>query len=663
MQKLKLIGEIFSDYQTENNIKEAKIVSLNLIKKVNVLEINLESNYYIEIKELWFFEKFLKERFKFSNIDIKIKYSEDVTIKPIEKEWENLICYMVHKYPLMRPMILLKSTIEVIDKKIIVNMKIKGADFLRARKLDRELERVMNNLFGYNYRVEFVENINKEDEKALEERREFTRKQAIEKALEHMAIGEQIAEERANKAKKENQKIQDSNKNHQDMQGFPPSPPPEPIIIEEEETPIIYGRNPNLRTNIIKVVDISPEDDMAAISGEILSGSIEEKELKSGKFLISFNVYDGSSTITCKIFAKPEEKQRIVKRLSSSKGVKLEGKSGISNFTQELEILANVIIETEGIKKQIRQDLAEVKRVELHMHTQMSQMDAMTSCTDLIKRAMKWGWKSIAITDHGVVQAFPEAHKLLGIDNPDMKVIYGVEAYLVPDGSPVVVNDKGQDIDTTYCVLDLETTGLSAKTEKITEIGIMKIKNGEVLEKFCEFVNPEKPIPQKVQEVTNITDDMVADSPTIEELFPKVLEFIKGSVLVAHNAAFDIGFLKNVAKGLGYEFDYTYVDTLPLARRLYPDLKKHKLGKIAEHLKIKVEVAHRALDDVDTTVKILNVMMEELKKRGATKVADIGTKCEDEKAKSEEYKKVRPYHAIRLAKTYRGLRNLYNLVS
>ena len=663
MQKLKLIGEVFSDYQTENNIKEAKIVSLNLIKKVNVLEINLESNYYLEIKELWFFEKFLKERFKFSNIDIKIKYSEDVTIKPIEKEWENLICYMVHKYPLMRPMILLKSTIEVIDKKIIVNMKIKGADFLRARKLDRELERVMNNLFGYNYRVEFVENINKEDEKALEERREFTRKQAIEKALEHMAIGEQIAEERANKAKKENQKIQDSNKNHQDMQGFPPPPPPEPIIIEEEETPIIYGRNPNLRTNIIKVVDISPEDDMAAISGEILSGSIEEKELKSGKFLISFNVYDGSSTITCKIFAKPEEKQRIVKRLSSSKGVKLEGKSGISNFTQELEILTNVIIETEGIKKQIRQDLAEVKRVELHMHTQMSQMDAMTSCTDLIKRAMKWGWKSIAITDHGVVQAFPEAHKLLGIDNPDMKVIYGVEAYLVPDGSPVVVNDKGQDIDTTYCVLDLETTGLSAKTEKITEIGIMKIKNGEVLEKFCEFVNPEKPIPQKVQEVTNITDDMVADSPTIEELFPKVLEFIKGSVLVAHNAAFDIGFLKNVAKDLGHEFDYTYIDTLPLARRLYPNLKKHKLGKIAEYLKIKVEVAHRALDDVDTTVKILNVMMEELKKRGATKVADIGTKCQDEKAKAEEYKKVRPYHAIILAKNYIGLRNLYKLVS
>ena len=676
MQTTKLIGEVFSDYQTENIIKQARILELNLIKKANVLEVDLESENYLEIKELWYFEKFLKERFQFSNVDIKIKYLENVTIKPIEKEWENLICYMVHKYPLMRPMILLKSSIEVTNNKIVVSMKMKGADFLIGRKLDRELERVIKNLFGYNYKVEFIENINEEDEKALEEKREQSRNIAIQKALEHMAIGEQIAEELTSKKQaaksKEQQKQNNKNQNPSQNpnvppQDMPPMPPPEevPNIPEEQEedTPLICGRNPNLRTNIIKVVDISPDDDMAAISGEILGGSIEEKELKSGKFLISFNVYDGTSTIACKVFAKPEEKQKIITRLSAAKGVKLEGKSGISNFTHEMEILANVVIETEGIKRQVRQDLADIKRVELHMHTQMSQMDAMTSATDLIKRAMKWGWKSIAITDHGVVQAFPEAHKLLGLDNPDMKIIYGVEAYLVPDGSPVVVNDKGQSIDTTYCVLDLETTGLSAKTEKITEIGIMKVRNGEVLEEFCEFVNPEKPIPQRVQEITNITDDMVKDAPTIEEMFPKVLEFIKGTVLVAHNATFDIGFLKTVAKDLGYEFDYTYVDTLPLARKLYPELKKHKLGKIAEYLKIKVEVAHRALDDVDTTVKVLREMMKTLKERGAKTVGDIATKCEDEKAKAEEYKRLQPYHAIILAKNYVGLRNLYKLVS
>ena len=667
MEKQKLIGEIFSDYKTESNIKKANIVQMNLIKKVNVLEISLESDEYIEIKEFWFFEKFLRERFQFSNVDVKIEYSQNITIKPIEKEWENLICYMVHKYPLMRPMILLKSEIKVLDKQIDVIMKIRGADFLRARKLDRELERVMKNLFNFDYKVIFNENITEEDKKALEEKREYNQKHAIEKALEHMAIGEQIAEEKANNKSKELQKNNDLNKKENGAIGvnLPPPPPPPEIVAEDEEeiTPLIYGRNANIRSNIVNVTDISPEDDVAAINGEILSGTIEEKELKSGKFLVSFNVYDGTSTIACKIFVKPEEKKKIVGRLKSAKGVKLEGKSGISNFTHEMEILANIVIETEGIKKAVRQDLADVKRVELHMHTQMSQMDAMTSATDLIKRAMKWGWKSIAITDHGVVQAFPEAHKLLGLDNPDMKVIYGVEAYLVPDGSPVVVNDKGQDIDTTYCVLDLETTGFSPKTEKITEIGIMKIKNGEVLEEFCEFVNPKKPIPERVIEVTHITDDMVKDAPTIDVIFPKVLEFIKGSVLVAHNASFDMGFLKYVAKELGYEFDFTYVDTLPLARKLFSELPKHKLGKIAEHLKIKVEVAHRALDDVDTTVKVLNVMMEMLKKRGATKVGDIATKCEDEKAKTEEYKKIRPYHAIILAKNYVGLKNLYKLVS
>ena len=172
---------------------------VNLIKKANVLEVDLESESYLEIKELWYFEKFLKERFQFSNVDIKIKYLENVTIKPIEKEWENLICYMVHKYPLMRPMILLKSSIEVTNNKIVVSMKMKGADFLIGRKLDRELERVIKNLFGYNYKVEFIENINEEDEKALEEKREQSRNIAIQKALEHMAIGEQIAEEMTSK--------------------------------------------------------------------------------------------------------------------------------------------------------------------------------------------------------------------------------------------------------------------------------------------------------------------------------------------------------------------------------------------------------------------------------------------------------------------------------
>ena len=243
-----------------------------------------------------------------------------------------------------------------------------------------------------------------------------------------------------------------------------------------------------------------------------------------------------------------------------------------------------------------------------------------------------------------------------------MKVIYGVEAYLVPDKTPSVSFPKKQDIDTTYCVLDLETTGFSFRTEKITEVGIMKIKNGEILDEFSCFVNPEKPIPERVVEVTNITDDMVKDAETIDKVMPKILEFVGDSVLVAHNADFDIGFLKYNAKQLGLTLDNTYIDTLRLSKDLFPDFKKYKLGLIAEKLGIKVEVAHRALDDVDTTVKVFNIMLGMLKEKGAKTVDDIDIVADNGNSK-DAYKKLPSYHAIILAKDYVGLKNLYKLIS
>ena len=433
------------------------------------------------------------------------------------------------------------------------------------------------------------------------------------------------------------------------------------LPTEDEDTPLILGTSLNIKEPLVKVADLGVDDGKVSLDGEVTF--MEDRELKSGKVLLSFDLYDGTSTMTCKAFLNKDNSKKVIKRIKNSKGIKIAGTAQMDSFSNELTVMANTIVESTGVKKEIRQDNSEKKRVELHMHTQMSQMDAMTSATDLIKRAMKWGMKSIAITDHGVVQAFPEAHKLLGVDNPDMKVIYGVEAYLAPDKNAIVTNPKGQDIDTTYCVLDLETTGFSATTEKITEVGIMKVKDGKVLEEFSTFVNPEKHIPQRVTEVTNITDEMVKDAETIDKVFPKILKFIEGSVLVAHNAGFDIGFLKQNAKKLGYEFDYTYVDTLSLAKDLFPNYKKYKLGKIAENLGIKVEVAHRALDDVDTTVKVFNVMIDMLKEKGAKKVDDIDEVSSDKEAKKEEYKKLKTYHAIILAKNYVGLRNLYKLVS
>ena len=430
---------------------------------------------------------------------------------------------------------------------------------------------------------------------------------------------------------------------------------------EDESTPLILGSSLTINEPLTKIIDLGLESGNVCIDGEIQA--MEEKPIKSGKIILSIDIYDGTSTMTCKAFLPEKNAKKIVKRLKNAPAVKIAGKAQMDSFSNELTIMANTIITSEKLKREVREDKAEVKRVELHMHTKMSQMDAMTSATDLIKRAMKWGMKSIAITDHGVVQAFPEAHKLLGRDNPDMKVIYGVEAYLVPEKENSVTNVKGQDLDTTYCVLDLETTGFSAVTEKITEVGIMKVKNGEVIDEFSCFVNPEKPIPQRVVEVTNITDDMVKDAETIDKVFPKILEFLGDSVVVAHNAKFDVGFLKQNAKVLGYDFDYTVLDTLALAKDVFPEMKKYKLGKIADALGIVVEVAHRALDDVDTTVKVFNVMLEKLRKKGVTKLEEIDTIGRDEASRKEEFKKSRTYHAIILAKNYIGLRNLYKLVS
>ena len=426
---------------------------------------------------------------------------------------------------------------------------------------------------------------------------------------------------------------------------------------EDNSSPLILGNSLTINEPLVKIKDLGVDDKKVSLEGEVIN--TEDRELKSGRVLYSFDLYDGTSTLTCKAFLDKKNAKKVMGRVKNAKAIKIAGTAQMDSFSHEQTVMAYTILEIEPPKKEVRMDNAEEKRVELHMHTKMSQMDGMTSATDLIKRAMKWGMKSIAITDHGVVQAFPEAHKLLGFDNHDIKIIYGVEAYLAPDTVSPVSFSKGQSIDTTYCVLDLETTGFSFRTEKITEVGIMKVKNGEVIDEFSCFVNPEKPIPQRVVEVTNITDEMVKDAETIDKVMPKIIEFVGDSVLVAHNADFDIGFLKYNANQLGLSLENTYLDTLRLAKDLFPDYKKYKLGKIAENLGIKVEVAHRALDDVDTTVKVLNVMLNMLKEKGVETLDDITKKIAGE----ADFRKLPTYHAIILATNYVGLKNLYKLVS
>ena len=645
----KTIKEIFKDYDSNSfSLNESRIKLINLFKKTNKLELILQAEKFIKIEDLYKFEQYLQKRFSIFEANIKVEYKNPLEID-IEKEWPLIICYMAHKHPLSKAF-LKNSTIQIQDNIISVNMMMKGKMVIEAKKFDEILSQIISDVYGLKYKIKFIENVSEDARKQYLEHSKRLEQEAIQYAQSMVEAEEETKnivsnEQIASKSGNQNEKV----KEEVNLSKEAPSE-------KEESSPLIYGRSLKLKEQLVKIIDLSVDSGKVVLDGEILN--VDSRELKSGKVLVMFDLYDGSSTITCKVFSEGEKSKELIGKLKGAKGIKLEGTAQFDPFAKELGVIANVIIESTGLKKETRKDEAKEKRVELHMHTQMSQMDGVTSASDLLKRAAKWGMKSIAITDHGVVQAFPEAHHF-SEKNPDLKIIYGVEAYLAPDRTPVVSFPDKQDLDTTYCVLDLETTGFSFRTEKITEIGIMKVKDGQVIDEFSCFVNPEKPIPQRVVEVTNITDEMVKDAETIDKVFPKLIEFVGDSVLVAHNADFDIGFLKYNAKELGYTLNNTYLDTLRLSKELFPDFKKYKLGLIAEKLGIKVEVAHRALDDVDTTVKVFNVMLDMLKEKGAKKIEDIDRLC----AGNTDFKRLPTYHAIILAKNYVGLKNLYKLIS
>ena len=638
---MKRINEVFSDFTTGSNISTALVESAVLKKKSKTLELAISSDRYIEIQEIEELNNFIKRRFYLEHSKIAVNYTEEVKMKPIEEEIKNIISYVSNKHPFLRVAVN-NCDYEISGNTITLKFRVPVSTMFRDLKYDREIREGIKSFYGKSYSIKFVDNVDADELIRLQVEEEKKRMSMIRNEIR--STGPSIPKDTTPTVPSEGDKGKDDKKSGKMNNPF-----------------LILGRNSNIKESLIRISDASPEEGRVALYGEL--SNMETKELRSGKILVSFDLYDGTGSLTCKSFLKPEQADDVISKLKKARGVKLCGNLGFSNFSGEVEMIANTIVETKGLERVVRRDESEVKRVELHLHTKMSQMDGMSSAADLIKRAMSWGMKSIAITDHGVVQSFPEAHKLLGRNNPDMKVIYGVEAYLAPDKKPSVRNIKGQSLDTTYCVLDLETTGFSPRLEKITEIGVMKYQDGKVIDKFSCFVNPEKSIPPRVVEVTGITDDMVRNAETIDKVFPKLLEFIKDSVLVAHNAEFDVGFLRHVAKELGYEFDFTYLDTLSLAYELFPEYKTYKLGRIAKNLGIKVDVAHRALDDVDTTVKVFKVMLDMLKERGVNTLEDIEIYASDETAKKEAFKKLRTHHAIILAKDYVGLKNLYKLVS
>ena len=418
---------------------------------------------------------------------------------------------------------------------------------------------------------------------------------------------------------------------------------------------VIYGRDFEEESMEIEKID-GPIGEVV-IRGKILS--VDTREIRNEKTIIIFSVTDFTDTIVLKIFAGNDDVPELLKEISGGKFVRVKGVATIDKFDSELTIGSIV-----GIKKcadftTVRMDTSVEKRIELHCHTKMSDMDGVSDVKDIVKRAMKWGHKAIAITDHGDVQAFPDANHTVPSDS-DFKVIYGVEAYLVDDLKGMVTDSQNQDLDADYVVFDLETTGFSPETNRIIEIGAVKVQNGKIVDKFSTFVNPQVPIPFRIEQLTSINDSMVIDAPVIADILPEFMKFCEGCVMVAHNADFDMSFIKKNCQRLDIPCKPTIVDTVALARVLLPNLNRFKLDTVAKALGVSLENHHRAVDDAGCTAEMFVKFIEMLRERGMSTLDEVNAMGT---SSVQNVQKMPTYHAIILATCDQGRTNLYKLIS
>jgi len=418
---------------------------------------------------------------------------------------------------------------------------------------------------------------------------------------------------------------------------------------------VLYGRD--FDDDPIEIEKIEGAIGTVVIRGKILS--TELRELRSGNTLFMCNITDFTDTIGVKIFAREDTLEDLKNATKAGQFVRIMGAATIDKFDGELTIGS-----VSGIKKcedftSKRKDNSPVKRVELHCHTKMSDMDGVSEVKDIIKRAKSWGMDAIAVTDHGCVQAFPDANHSVD-KGENFKILYGVEGYLVDDMKELVENGAGQSLDHTCVVFDIETTGFSPVKNKIIEIGAVRVSEGKIVDRFSTFVNPEVPIPFEIEQLTGINDGMVLDAPTIETVLPQFLKFCEGAVMVAHNASFDISFMKENARRQGLTFEPTVLDTVSLARVLLPNLNRFKLDTVAKELKISLANHHRAVDDAGATAEIFVRFIAMLKERD---IYDLTKLNELSKMTVEMIRKMPTYHIIILAKNDVGRINLYRLVS
>ena len=428
---------------------------------------------------------------------------------------------------------------------------------------------------------------------------------------------------------------------------------------------VLYGRDFDEEPMPIEQVD-------SALGEIVIAGMIrkvDEREIRNERTILMFDLTDFTDTITVKMFIANAQLPEVKEYIKKGNFIKVKGVAALDRYDQEISITSVWGIRKSQDNREVRNDLSLHKRVELHCHTKMSDMDGVSSVSDIIKQAIRWGHKGIAITDHGVVQAFTDAYHTMEDlkgkykkkgEELGFKIIYGVEAYLVDDTRQIVINSMGQNFNDTFVVFDLETTGFSAEVDRIIEIGAVKIKNGEIVDNFSKFVNPKIPIPFRIEKLTGINDSMVMEAEPIEKILPEFLEFCGDAVMVAHNAGFDTSFIINNAERLGIKYDPTIMDTVLLAQFVIPNLHNYKLDTLCKHLAVSLENHHRAVDDAQATAYIYLKMVKMLEERD---IFDLDKLNEAGKLDDEAIKKLHQYHCIILASSEQGRINLYRLIS
>ena len=645
--------------ETTRLFEDADILKVATNTNRDHLFVQLHSYHLIAKKDIYMVENAIKEQLFAKNpIDIQIResfeLSKQYTPENLMREYRDSILLELKKRSVLEYNMFLNAKYHFEDGHILClefedNIVAEGKTDAIVCLL-REVYEVRCKM-PIQIRVEY----RKVEKSKLEEHKELRLQQEVNAILEQNAAKKsenpdsdgEVAEK---KEKKETKKPQYA----KNQEFYRPAK-------KSDDPNLIYGRD--FDDEPIELSQVIGEMGEITFRGQVIK--FDTREIRNEKTIVMFAVTDFTDSIMVKMFVKNEQLTEILSEIKQGAFLKIKGVTNYDKFDGELTIGSIAGVKKIPDFRVFRKDTSPEKRVELHCHTKMSDMDGVSDVKDIVKRAHSWGHPAIAITDHGVVQAFPEAnHYIQDITkkNPEdpFKVIYGVEAYLVDDLTDIAVGAVNQTLDDTYVVFDIETTGFSSVEDRIIEIGAVKVHNGEIIDSYSTFVNPGIPIPFEITNLTGITDDMVIESPGIDVILPEFLSFVDGAVLVAHNAGFDVGFIEENCRKQGLEEELIYLDTVALARVLLPTLSKYKLNIVAKALNISLENHHRAVDDAKATAEIFVRFIQMLKERDITTLEEVNRFGA---SNADAVKKMPTYHAIILAKNDIGRVNLYRLIS